>query len=814
MAVDRIKYIKEKYTCVEMAQLLGLPIHKSGDRCVSFAPNSHNSTAMVVYDDWWYDFKQGCGGDVIDLYAEAKFGGDKGKAIFELSGDLNSKEWLHYTKVLNGKIQVCHNALRESDYHYLHRRRINNETIKRLKLGYDASDERLIIPYFKNNYVAYYVARDRSGKEGVSKYKKAYLDGFNENIPWGLHSFSDDYRDKIKQIIKDNAANPDDKDADEKIKILDEYAVIAEGAFDAMSFEQEGFRVLSPISGYFNQEAKKQVVSMLRMVKHVFVCFDNDNAGSRFTTDMCKFLFENRIKFECGGLPDKYKDISEYYADNGDLFKLIKDAKPGIPMLAEKITDKKEFKAFMYAAARFSDKSDLVELCENVTAFQPKWVESVLQEVTRTPPEPMCIAEIKAKYKLQYLENLGFYEYRHGVWLERSENAIGGYFINLLGNLATNAKATSLIGYLKKEITIKGVFNRQPIFNFRNGVLELETGNFREHSEADMSSIQADYDYDANAQCPQWKKFVGEIMAGRINSIMLIQEMMGYILFNDCKLQKCFFLIGEGANGKSVLLNTIRAVFVEKNVSNVEMSGLVDQFQRIKLANSLVNISTETASSVKGAESLFKQIVVGDEISGCYKNQDYVDFKPRCVMISACNDYVKSKDDTAGFLRRICFIDFPCKFEKEKADKRLEDKLRTELPGIFNWAYEGYKRLKQQEAFTDTVEQTEILDDFRKSINPVAAFIEEELQEATGSLSRKQLYNKYVEWTKEAGHEALSRTNFIRKFKSTAKQIMPNIREKGIHGERYFDFSEAEVRKNEQTTFLDISSLMKDEAAD
>ena len=261
-----------------------------------------------------------------------------------------------------------------------------------------------------------------------------------------------------------------------------------------------------------------------------------------------------------------------------------------------------------------------------------------------------------------------------------------------------------------------------------------------------------------------------------------------------------------------MLLNTIRAVFVEKNVSNVEMSGLVDQFQRIKLANSLVNISTETASSVKGAESLFKQIVVGDEISGCYKNQDYVDFKPRCVMISACNDYVKSKDDTAGFLRRICFIDFPCKFEKEKADKRLEDKLKTELPGIFNWAYEGYKRLKQQEAFTDTVEQTEILDDFRKSINPVAAFIEEELQDKRDSLSRKQLYNKYVDWTKEAGHEALSRTNFIRKFKSTIKQVMPNVREKAIHGERYFDFSE--VREVEKTTFLDIQKLMKDEAAD
>ena len=118
---------------------------------------------MIVYDDWWYDFKQGCGGDVIDLYAEVKFGGDKGKAIFELSGDLNSKEWMSYTKALNGKIQKCHNSLRDSDIKYLHKRKINSATIKRLKLGYDEHEDRLIIPYFKNGYVAYYVARDRSG---------------------------------------------------------------------------------------------------------------------------------------------------------------------------------------------------------------------------------------------------------------------------------------------------------------------------------------------------------------------------------------------------------------------------------------------------------------------------------------------------------------------------------------------------------------------------------------------------------------------------------------------------------------------------
>ena len=785
MAVDRVKYIKEKYTCVEMAQMLGLPIRKNGDRCVSLAPGSKNPTAMIVYNDWWYDFKQGCGGDVIDLYAEVKFNGDKGKAIRELGGECGNQDWQKYTEELNGKIALFHSKLRESDIKYLTRRKISMNTIERLKLGYDEKEDRLIIPYFKNGYTAYYIGRDRSGQDGVSKYKKAHLDGLNENIPWGLHTLSDKH---IEFMTKNFSSD--------KKELINKHIIIAEGAFDAMSFEQEGFRVLSPISGYFSKEAKKQVLDLLKAAESVFVCFDNDKAGTRFTQDLCKELFKHRIKFVCGVLPEKYKDISEYYEDGGDLFQLVKDAQNGIIMLADRITDREEFKNFMYNAARFVEASDLTLLCENIKAFPDKWINSVLKEALRLPPERNIIKEINSKYTLKYIENLGFYEYRHGVWLYRSNNEIGRYFIEILGLQASNSKTEALISYLEKELTSREVFNRKPLFNFRNGVLELETGNFREHSPSDMNSIQVDYDYDPQAKCPKFEIFVSQIMAERIASINLLQEMFGYVFFNNCSLQKCFFLIGDGANGKSVLLNVLRALVGKENVSNVEMSGLAEQFQRIKLLNSLVNISTETASNVKGAESIFKQVVVGDEISGCYKNKDYVDFSPRCVMISACNEYIKARDDTTGFLRRICFIDFPRKFEKEKADKKLEDKLKVELSGIFNWAYEGYKRLKAQGGFTETPEQIELLDDFRKSINPIAAFIEDVLFDFNEDLSRKQLYNKYVDWTKEAGHEPLSRTNFIRKFRMTIRQTNPQVREKIIHGERYFDFSNNNLPDN------------------
>ena len=775
MAMDRIAYIKEHYNVLDYARYtLGLPVNKAGDRCMSIAPGPHKTNdAFVVHNDWWYDFSAGCGGDVIDLCAEAKHGGDKGAAIRELAGDYGG-DWKKYTEQLCDKIAYFHSQLREQDKEYILKRGINTETIERLKLGYDAKEDRLIIPYFKNHYVAYYIGRDRSGKPEASKYKKAKLDGLNENIAWGLHTFEPERRKEFEHS--------------EKKAILDKYCVIAEGAFDALSFEQEGFKVLSPISGYFNKDTLKQVISLCKTQECVFICFDSDKAGTKFQVNMARMLFQHRINFVCGTLPEGFKDISEYYEQGGNLFSLVENASSGLGMLASRITDRNEFEKFVYEAARFVKKPDFMELFEHVSQFPKAWLVALLKEAYKAPLESVIVQEVLDAHLLKYAENLGFFEYSHGIWRKIADNVVKNYCSGFYERWSAGSKLNSTLIQLKSATTTEEFFNRQAIFNFKNCVLDLKTGETKEHSPAFMSTIQADYNYDKNADCPRWKQFIAEIMAERETSMLLLQEMAGYILFEDCSLQKCFFLMGDGANGKSVLLNTIQKVFGEDNVSNVEMSNLDEPFQRIALINSLVNISTETSTNVKGAESIFKQVVVGDTINGCFKNKDFVDFKPRCVMISACNEYIKSNDTTKGFLRRICFIDFPCHFEGEKADINLEKKLEAELSGIFNWAYEGYKRLRVQKHFTETPEQADMMKEFTQLAEPVIAFMNEELAGYVGDMERGELYKHYQKWCENAGYKAKNRNSFTHAFRQTIGQLTQEIEEKTVHGKRYFRF--------------------------
>src|SRR5258708_5585814 len=59
---------------------------------------------------------------------------------------------------------------------------------------------------------------------------------------------------------------------------------------------------------------------------------------------------------------------------------------------------------------------------------------------------------------------------------------------------------------------------------------------------------------------PQWRAFIHQTPGGAARSTGFIQRMCGYALTGSTQEQCLFFLYGRGANGKSVLLNTVAGV--------------------------------------------------------------------------------------------------------------------------------------------------------------------------------------------------------------------------------------------------------------
>lgn len=782
-----IHFIKESWDCITYAQtVLGLPIYKDGDRCVSpLRSDADNPTSFVVYHNYWCDYGADLHGDVIDLCALAKHNGDISAALRELAGDHFKNigsEWERFTKELDDMIDYWHSQLRPEDIEYLHSRRISDDTINRLKIGFCENRNRLMIPYFKNGHVAYFIGRDRSGNPKAAKYTKAALNEYNDNIPWGLHTLTKSFDELFPEFAQDSKGK--------NIKRKD-WLCILEGMFDVMSFEQNGFHVLSPISGYFNKQQKPIVITAAKKHENVFVCFDSDAAGTRFTQNMCKDLFSNRIRFRVGYLPHGIKDVSDFYAAGGNITDLITDSEDGLFALAKSFTKQEDFANFLRDASRFVYKTEIFSLCELATQFPAEWRKFLLADCTNAPRESIIVNDITKSYDIAYHIGLGFYEYSHGVWKLTPEEFIKRYVDEKLGLYSTSARQSSICNFLQNRTSTQEAFDKMHIFNFINGILELDTGELKPHDKTFMSSHQVTYAYDKKANCPKFLKFLNQAMVGDQKKIDLLQEMAGYIFFPDCRHEKAFCLIGDGANGKSVLINTLSSVFGEDNCSNVSISDLMGPFDPIRLQHSIANFSTEMKSNIKGAEDKFKQVISGETISAAYKGKDAIQFKPRGKWIFSANNYMSSNDVSYGFTRRLIFIKFPKVFKGEEVDKKLTAKLFPEIPGIFNWCYEGYLRLMENEDFTETDESKELKKEFLSGINPCVVFCEEVLEPIIYEphYNTGTMYAKYAEWCKNNGNQALSRINFVRNIRTILAKQRPDVRYVKSSGETYFVFN-------------------------
>jgi putative DNA primase/helicase len=521
-----------------------------------------------------------------------------------------------------------------------------------------------------------------------------------------------------------------------------------------------------------------------RKFKRVFIVYDNDNtthAGESFCHTMSEILTRHRIPFVVGTVPQPYHDISEYYAAGGNLTTIIDSAEPGIQYIASRLYDFDALEKFVYAVARHTKRSALDSLLvhlKRVSSFDTKLLDNLFKAATTAPPENIIADEILRDHNLVYLHAVGFYEYNQGYWQRLSDTHVSGYADQAYGEFSTANRVSAITKLLKTRALRDIEFNKQPVWNFINGTLELNTGVFRDHNPNDYCSFQADYPYNPEATYSAWAKFIDDVTAGDPVKAEILQFIPAYVLMPTCKLEKIFCLTGSGGNGKSKYLEILRQLFGNENISNIKPLGLIKDFQRIMLKDSLLNIAGEIKSDLSGVEEAMKEIASGETISACYKGEQYVSFTPRTKLIFAMNNQLKSGDTSDGLTRRLIIVDFLVSFvdfpdpnnpyERQKNVDILDDIIHElNNGGIFNWVYEGYKLLSEVGYFTETSDQEKLIGEFKRASNPILVFYEE--TSLPDTISNGDLYGKYRQWCCDNCEKVLPSVSFHREFKTVAK---------------------------------------------
>lgn len=802
-----IEQIKERITCSEyMVREHGSNIH--GGRCKSFRADAHNESSLMVNERYWYDFGSGIGGDVIDLAANDKFNGDKGQAISYLAEQWGIKEisnvphvdvvFRSYLKILDCASVFYNTQLKKEHIDYLHERGLSDKTIEELRIGWSENPceylkekgfeqqqisdsgllsfvNRIMIPYMRNGKAVYFIGRSSVWEDSPSshedaKYMKLFRSELSEHPIWGFDTL------RRKGTV-----------------------TIAEGIFDAISCWQEGYPVVTAVTGAFSAEQKKDLFPALKG-RDVIVCMDYDpetHAGQKFTENLANELFEYGIHVSACFLSGESEkvDLSELYSKKpcrDTIENAFSQAEDWTSVKLNRIANTQNENEKRANLAVFLRKcsmvfdwptvAQLIEDAEKTGAFASAWLKELAKGMNKAPKELVIVEEFKKKFDCVFHESLGWYEYGETRWEQRSEYEIRQKIAELYGRFRTASCVNSVYSLLKAELIRKELFDtNKELLNFPNGMFNLDTGEMLPHNREYFSSIQMAFPYDQDATCGEWEKFLDDVTNGDKGRHDLLQEMFGYCLTKDVRYQKCFCLIGNGANGKSVLLNILESMVGEQNTSHIEIAFLNSDFQRIKLLNSLVNICNDMKTDVSGTESFFKAIVVGDPINGCYKGENFVDFRPFCKMVFSANRMLTAREVDYSYLRRFCFIEFPIKFVDEltgaknemKKQPDIVKKLLNELPGIFNWAYQGLKCLHEQGRFTETNDQIVMTRELINMANPLVAFVEDVVGNGSplwaNTLGKGEVYRKYTEWCRETNTVPMS----ARSFWPRLRQIFP-----------------------------------------
>lgn len=466
---------------------------------------------------------------------------------------------------------------------------------------------------------------------------------------------------------------------------------------------------------------------------------DNDNPGLNGMTEIATKLHGTASRTRMLELPGLGPRLEKHGKDFSDWAELEKNT---VEVLNDLVMEAEEWKIPLEDWLYFTDKGFKVN-------------KSLLAEQVASDEggNLICVCQT-------------FWKYSSGVWKREEDAQIKA---QIRRKIAMREEAlvyltSALVEDVFKQLSLillappEFKFNREPmIINFTNGTLELREGEFsRSHRRELFQNIQFPYDFNRDLHCPNWVVFL-ESLDFDLDTLSRLQEWAGYCLLPMVQgnLQKSLFFIGEGANGKSVFLETLAAVL--DNVSHLELSELFDRFKIAELEGKLANICTDVETS-KVMDARFKKIVAGEPQSAERKFKEPFEFQPFAKILFSANEFIPTKDRTHGYYRRFDILKFNRIFETEEQKPELLQELKEEVPGILNWALEGLDRLSQQNwIMTKSSYMENCHNEFKKATNPLQLFIEEEcVVEVNATVDSNEFRSSYKHYCEDKGYKPLS----------------------------------------------------------
>lgn len=321
------------------------------------------------------------------------------------------------------------------------------------------------------------------------------------------------------------------------------------------------------------------------------------------------------------------------------------------------------------------------------------------------------------------------------------------------------------------------------LFGVDNGVVDLRTGTLREACREDYVTRRAPVAFNPAAQAPRWKQFIKEItakpVAGAVGSYQArealaayMQRALGYAMTGSTGEHKMFIAIGEGSNGKNVLLDLLQWLMGDY-CQNVPPEALMatrhdaDSERPSPTAATLAGARTAISSESKDGQrldvALVKRHTGGGYMTARFLRENTFRFEITHKLWLMTNHKPALDHMDEAMRGRLHMIPFDMRWNRPghpernpslpDGDKELPTKLKQEAEGVLAWLIEGAVAYVQEglEPPDEVVRMTKA---FFMDQDPLGRWLDTcTLCEAPSGTSAADLFSAFNSWQNKEDEE-------------------------------------------------------------
>jgi putative DNA primase/helicase len=285
----------------------------------------------------------------------------------------------------------------------------------------------------------------------------------------------------------------------------------------------------------------------------------------------------------------------------------------------------------------------------------------------------------------------------------------------------------------------------------KNVMINLRTGEVKEHSPEFMSTVQIPHNYLYNTpHVPlpyKILKFLNEVMSDP-EAVETVLDFIAYCLWRAFPFHKLLLLNGSGRNGKGVTTELIKRFLGRNNVSSETLERILENnFASASLVGKMANIDADLSSQAIRQTGTLKKMTGNDSIPAEFKFRQAFDFKNYAKMIFSANQIPITPDESDAFFSRFLIINFPNQYLGAKANPYLIDELTTqeEMSALLSLVLKRLPRvlkygISSQSTIQDSYEK------YMQSSNPIRLFTESaiiQINDESNYETKEAVYNAY-----------------------------------------------------------------------